>query len=151
MKQNLQRTMLATVFALSVPFASFCANAAEMPAMHAAANRDHVVFQVSDPAAGKWNLALNNAKNVQDALGKDNVDVEIVVYGPGIDMLKLDSEVGNRINKAVTEGVQIVACENTMAAKKLTKADMLPSISYVPGGVIELMKRQKEGWAYIRP
>ena len=30
-------------------------------------------------------------------------------------------------------------------------ADMLPDIGYVPAGVVELMKKQKEGWAYIRP
>ncbi len=151
MKHRLHLNILATVLALSAPFSSFSALAAGMPAMHAAAKRDHVVFQVCDPVAGKWNLVLNNAKNVQDGLGKDNVDVEIVVYGPGIDMLKLESEVGTRVDKAISEGVQIVACENTMEAKKLTKADMLTSISYVPGGVLELMKRQKEGWAYIRP
>jgi hypothetical protein len=38
-----------------------------------------------------------------------------------------------------------------MTAMKLTKADMDPAIGYVPGGVIEIMKRQSEGWAYIRP
>jgi intracellular sulfur oxidation DsrE/DsrF family protein len=110
-----------------------------------------VVFQVSDADAKKWNLALNNAKNVQQEFGKGNVDVEIVVYGPGIGMLKLESEVGTRVDQAVGDGVKVVACENTMKGQKLTKADMLPSAAYVPGGVIELMKLQKEGWAYIRP
>lgn len=152
MKHRLQLNILATVLALSSPFSSLSAHAADLPAiMHAAAQRDHVVFQVSDAAPEKWNLALNNAKNVQEGLGKDNVDIEIVVYGPGIDMLKLTSEVGKRVDKAIAEGVKIVACENTMKTKKLTKADILPTVTYVPGGVLELMKRQKEGWAYIRP
>lgn len=113
--------------------------------------RGKVVFQVSDNDPGKWNLALNNAKNVQDASGgADKVDVEIVVYGPGIGMLKSDSTAASRVNTAVKTGVQIVACENTMEAMKLTRADMNASIGYVPGGVIEIMKRQKEGWAYVR-
>lgn len=114
-------------------------------------NKAKVVFQVSDPDPKKWNLALNNLKNVQSALGKDKVDAELVVYGPGIGMLKLESTAGNRVNAAIKDGVKIVACENTMHNMKLTRADMLPSISYVPGGVIELMKLQKEGYAYIRP
>lgn len=145
MKHSLQLSILAAVLAL--PAASFCAT----PAMQTAAAHEHVVFQVSDATPGKWNLALNNAKNVQDALGKDNVDVEIVAYGPGIDMLKLESEVGDRVDKAIAEGVNIVACQTTMKSQKLTKDDMLSSAGYVPGGVVELMKRQKEGWAYIRP
>jgi intracellular sulfur oxidation DsrE/DsrF family protein len=113
--------------------------------------KSKVVFQVSDGSPKAWNLALNNVKNVQANLGKENVDVEVVVYGPGIGMLKLDSEVGNRVDDAVKTGVKVVACENTMQGMKLTKDDMLPTIGYVPGGVIELMQKQKEGYSYIRP
>lgn len=117
-----------------------------------AADKAHkVVFQVSDADPGKWNLALNNAANVQSDLGKNNVAVEIVAYGPGIGMLKMDSTVGARIAAALAAGVAVVACENTMKAQKLARDDMLPQISYVPAGVTELMKRQKEGYAYIRP
>jgi intracellular sulfur oxidation DsrE/DsrF family protein len=110
-----------------------------------------VVFQVSDNDPAKWNLALNNAKNVQQEYGADKVDIEIVAYGPGIGMLKAESTTANRVSEATQAGVKIVACENTMTAQKLTKADMNPAIGYVPAGVVELMKRQGEGWAYIRP
>ena len=120
-------------------------------AQPAAAQRARVVIQVSDSDQGKWNLALNNAKNIQTDLGAANVDVEIVTYGPGIDMLKLDSPVGGRIGEASTAGVKVIACENTMRGQKLTRADMLNGISYVPAGVVELMSRQQQGWAYIRP
>ena len=120
-------------------------------AQPAAALRAKVVIQVSDSDQGKWNLALNNAKNIQTDLGAANVDIEIVTYGPGIDMLKLDSPVGGRIGEATTAGVKVIACENTMRGQKLTRADMLNGISYVPAGVVELMSRQQQGWAYIRP
>jgi uncharacterized protein len=116
-----------------------------------ASQKQKLVVQVSDNDPKKWNLALNNMKNVQDALGKDKVDIELVAYGPGIDMLKMESTAGNRVNDAVAGGIKVVACENTMDAQKLTKADMLKGISYVPAGVIELMQKQKEGYAYIRP
>ena len=36
-------------------------------------------------------------------------------------------------------------------AQKLTRADMLANISYVPAGVVERMRKQQQGWAYIRP
>lgn len=115
------------------------------------APREKVVFQVSDSDPGKWALALNNARNVQDSFGADKVDVEIVVYGPGIGMLKANAPISDRVGAAVKSGVQIVACENTMTAQNITRADMNPAIAYVPAGVVELMKRQREGWAYIRP
>jgi len=113
--------------------------------------RGKVVMQVSDADPAKWNLALNNAKNVQADLGAANVDIEIVAYGPGIGMLKAESVVGNRVGEAMAAGVKVVACENTLQAQKLTHADMLPKIDYVPAGVVELMQKQQQGWAYIRP
>ena len=45
----------------------------------------------------------------------------------------------------------MVACQNTMDAQKVTSADLLPDIGFVRAGVVEIMKRQREGWAYIRP
>jgi intracellular sulfur oxidation DsrE/DsrF family protein len=142
---------VAVFLSLAVPVPAYAADAIQPKAAAKISAKEKVVFQVSDGDPKKWTLALNNIKNVQDALGKDKVDVELVVYGPGIDMLKAESTAGNRVNDAVAAGVKVVACEVTMKAQKLTKDDMLKSIGYVSGGVIELMKKQKQGYAYIRP
>ncbi|MGA1294717.1 MAG: DsrE family protein [Burkholderiaceae bacterium] len=117
----------------------------------AAQQKAKIVLQVSDNDPAKWNLALNNARNAQDDLGKDNIDIEIVVYGPGIHMLRIEATTATRVTQAIKSGISIVACENTMTAQKINKADMHDAISYVPAGVIQLMKRQQQGWAYIRP
>lgn len=109
-----------------------------------------LVIQVSDNDPGKWGLALNNAQNLINELGPQTVALEIVVYGPGIGMLKSDSPVTLRIAAALKGGMQIVACENTLKAQKLTHADMLPDIGYVPAGVVELMQKQQQGYAYLR-
>ena len=113
--------------------------------------QEKVVFQVSDADPAKWNLTLNNIANVQKDVGADKVQIEVVAYGPGIAMLKLESPVANRVAEAVGKGIQVVACENTLTAQKLVRADMLANISYVPAGVVELMRKQQQGWAYIRP
>src|SRR6476620_4614546 len=120
-------------------------------AAQGAAAPNRIVIQVSDNDPGKWNLALNNARNLQTDLGAANVAIEIVAYGPGIGMLKADSVVGNRIGEALGNGVKVAACENTMRGQKLQKADMLDGISYVGAGVVEIMQRQQQGWAYLRP
>lgn len=109
------------------------------------------MIQVSDNDPVKWNLALNNAKNLQDDVGAANVDIEIVAYGPGIGMLKLESPTGSRVADAIKANIQVLACENTMRGQKLTRDDMLPALSYVPAGVTEIMTKQSEGWAYLRP
>jgi intracellular sulfur oxidation DsrE/DsrF family protein len=117
-----------------------------------ASPRQRVVFQVSDAEPVKWSLALNNIRNIQDDLGgSDAVDIELVAYGPGIGILKSDSPMAQRVAEVLKAGVKVVACENTMRSQKLVHADMLPDIGYVPAGVVELMRKQQQGYAYIRP
>ena len=143
MLKNFRHLMLGFVMAFAVLTHSAVSMAAQQKAK--------IVLQVSDNDPAKWNLALNNARNAQDDLGKDNIDIEIVVYGPGIHMLRMEATTATRVTQAIQSGISIVACENTMTAQKINKADMHDAISYVPAGVIQLMKRQQQGWAYIRP
>jgi intracellular sulfur oxidation DsrE/DsrF family protein len=142
---NLSRGLAALAALILVSGLAASATAQPVP------QRNRVVIQVSDGDAAKWNLALNNARNLQTDLGAGNVEIEVVAYGPGIGMLKLDSPVGNRIGEAKDAGVRIMACENTMKAQKLARADMLNGIGYVGAGVVEIMQRQQEGWTYLRP
>jgi intracellular sulfur oxidation DsrE/DsrF family protein len=81
--------------------------------------KNKAVFQVGDGDPKKWNLALNNASNDQNDLGRDAVELEIVVYGPGIGMLKGDPAVGKRVAEALKNGVKVVACENIMKGQHL--------------------------------
>ena len=124
---------------------------ASAQANRSAARAHKVVFQVSDAEPARWNLTLNNIRNVQQDLGSDQVAIELVAYGPGIGMLKLDSVSGSRIAEAMASGIAVVACENTMRNQRITREDMLPNIGYVAAGVVELMSKQKDGYAYIRP
>ena len=148
-----QSRTLARLLAFTATLALMAALA--LPWTHSAhaqtAARSKVVFQVSDADPAKWNLTLNNVKNVQTDLGAANVDIEIVAYGPGLGMLKVDSVAGNRVVEALGAGVSVVACEITMKNQKVSRDDMLPKIGYVDAGVVQLMKRQQQGWAYVRP
>ena len=125
--------------------------AAQTAPAAATATKAKLVLQVSDGEPAKWALALNNAKNVQAEIGAGKVDIEIVAYGPGIGMLKADALISNRVTETVQSGIRVVACENTMTVQKLTKADMHSAASYAPSGVVQIMTRQSEGWAYVRP
>lgn len=131
-------SLLVLVGLLSLPFGAATA-----------ADKSGVIIQVSDNDPGKWNLALNVAKNVQAAM--KGTPVEVAVFGPGINMLKFDSAIGNRLEQAKKDGVQIVACRNTMKAQNLAEKDMHPSIGYVDAGAVEIVQKQKQGWGYVRP
>ena len=139
----MRRTFLIALLA-AVPFLAGAQEAPKLPPTR-------VIVQVSEADPARWTLVLNNVKNLQDDLGADKVTIEIVAYGPGIGMLKFDAPTNSRITDAAKAGVLIQACENTMRNQKLVRADMHPNVSYVPAGVTQIVKRQQEGWAYLRP
>jgi uncharacterized protein len=143
-----RRSMISNTLALATAtvVCASGANAAAAPG----GTRYKVVFQVSDADPAKWNLTLNNARNAQAELGADNVLVEIVAFGPGIGIFKAESEIATRIAEAANTGVALLACQNTMRGQKLTPEQMTKQVGYVPSGVAHLIKRQSEGYAYIR-
>lgn len=110
-----------------------------------------VVVQVSDDNLATWNQALNVVKNIQVEYGKDKVDVELVVFGNGAGLLKFDSQLANRIDDTIASGAKVVMCQNSMKARKLTEADMHAGIGFVKAGVVEIIEKQKQGWAVLRP
>lgn len=122
-----------------------------VPPAHAAEKGiEKIVIQVSDADPKTWNQALNVVKNLQQVYGK-GTKIEIVAFGNGIGMVKMDSEVGSRIEDTLQSGAEVYACQNTMRGRKLSKEDMLGKIGYVPAGVVEIIEKQRQGWATLRP
>ena len=106
---------------------------------------------MTDTDTAKWNQILNNANNVQQALGKENVMIEAVANGAGLNMLKLDSEVANRMTESVKNGVILAACGTTMKAMKVSEKDLHAGVKVVPAGIVEIMQKQEAGWSYLKP
>lgn len=138
---------LATIAALAILALPAAVPAAE-PVPRGSA-RHHVVFQVNEDDARKWNTVLVNINNVQEELG--SVEVAVVVIGPALGMLKADALTANRVQDAMSAGVRFVACGNSMTAQHLNKDDMIDGIDYAKAGYVELMRLQQAGWAYLRP
>ncbi len=133
-----------------------------LPAPPAAAAQDkvhRVVIHVDDNDPKRMNMALNNASNI-DAYYKEKgeeVEIEIVTYGPGLHMLRADtSPVKKRIKSfgEAFDNISFWACGNTkrlMTKKEGGEIPMLPQAKMVPSGVVHLMERQEQGWSYVRP
>ena len=143
---------LATVALVSMAFASsaFAEGKPHRIAIHVDQN---------DPLV--MNQALNNATNVIEHYRARNEDVEvdIVTYGPGLHMLRADtSPVQDRIKRLkdmVFPGkIQFSACNVTKQGMEKTEGhaiSILPDASIVPSGVVRLMELQEQGWSYVRP
>ena len=145
------RLALATL--LLAPLASVSLAADQKP--------HRVAIQVDQNDPQVMNLALNNATNVIEHYRARNeeVDVDIVTYGPGLHMLRDDtSPVKDRLKRlkelAFPGKVQFSACNNTKQGMEKTEGKSVPIVSdatIVPSGVVRLMELQEQGWSYVRP
>jgi uncharacterized protein len=120
----------------------------------ASADPQKVVIQVSSDDPVTQRLALNNAVNVQNALGMDNVTVEVVAYGPGLSLLTDKSTQAERVSSLAMQDIIFSACANTMnAVEKKTgkKPQLIDGVTVVPAGVLRIMELQQQGYSYIRP
>jgi len=125
--------------------------AAAAMALTPVALAEKVVLQVSDGSPTTWNQALNVVGNLREVYGP-GTEIELVAFGQGINMLKLDAPVASRLLDAQkSQGAKIYACENSMARQKLARDDMAPGLIYVRAGIEHLITRQREGWVNVRP
>jgi uncharacterized protein len=162
MSGYLHLTAFAVIAALSVSPICIASAALADDAKTQAAEKPHrLLIQVDQNDPAVMNLALNNATNAIEyyrAKGED-IDVDIVTYGPGLHMLRGDtSPVKDRIKSlkeyAFPSKVQFSACNNTkegMEKKEGRPIEVLTDAVLVPSGVVRLMEQQEKGWSYIRP
>ena len=125
------------------------------------AKTHRIAIQVDQNDPQVMNMALNNAGNVIDyyRARNEDVDLEIVAYGPGLHMLRADtSPVKDRIKRLkdmVFPGkIQFSACNNTKQGMEKAEGHtiaLVPEATAVPSGVVRLMELQEQGWSYVRP
>lgn len=113
-----------------------------------------VVIQVSSNNPQVQTLALNNASNLQQLLGMDNVKIEVVAYGPGLSILTSKSTMPQRVQSLEAQGVRFSACHVTMLGIQRRTGHLpklIKGVKVVPGGVVRILELQQQGWSYIRP
>lgn len=134
--------------------AAICVTMALMFSSVVSAEQQKVVIQVSSDDPATQRLAINNAVNIQNGLGMDNVVVEVVAYGPGLSLLTSKSTQADRVSSLAMQDIVFSACGNTMKAvekKTGNKPQLIEGVKVVPAGVLRIMELQQQGYAYIRP
>jgi len=135
---------------------------AAISASSAADDKTHrVAIQIDQNDPQIMNLTLSNVINLIEYYRDKNEDVEvdIVAYGPGLQMLRADtSPVQDRVKQlkdTVFPGkIQFSVCNNTKQAMEKAEGhaiSILADATIVPSGVAHLMELQEQGWSYIRP
>lgn len=94
--------------------------------------------------------ALGNVENILKSV--PTVQVEVVCHGKGINLVVTDqSKHAEKLTALMKQGVQFVACENTMKKKDIAKDSLISGVTTVPSGAVEVLRKQQEGYGYFRP
>lgn len=108
-----------------------------------------VVMQFSDGDSLSQVFVTGQVKNIKTAW--PNAIVEVVCHGPGLDLLIANkSKASQAVVDWSAQGVTFSACNNTMKRRNVKKEDLLPISQVVPSAMIQLVKKQEEGWAYVK-
>lgn len=124
------------------------------PAAEPAFVEHRVTLQISDPGDAKQTLILNVASNILNVYGPDKVAIEVVAFGPGLDLLREGNANADRISSLVAHGVHFDACENTIDTIERNTGKPFPlnkDARRVVAGVPQIMTLSEHGYITIRP
>lgn len=111
---------------------------------------DGVVVHLDEADPGKHEAVLRNIANLLAELGEDT-PVELVAHGPGLAAALNGAPHAGQLRELLGRGVAVTACGNTMRAQNLTLGELVPGVRVVPAGIAQLVRRQRQGWADVRP
>ena len=112
------------------------------------------VLQISDMDPFKQTLVLNVANNILKAYGTDQVDVEIVAFGPGLRLLFEDNANAGRIDGLAQSGVRFFACQNTINNMSNTLGRPVKVNSHASsgkGGIVRIKELVDQGYMLAKP
>jgi intracellular sulfur oxidation DsrE/DsrF family protein len=114
----------------------------------------HLAVQLSDNTAAKQNLALSVAYILLKFYGPDKIAIEVVAFGPGIDLLRADSPRRARVDSLIAQGVQFDICMNTVETieRETGKTvELNPKAIQVIAGVAQILALTEKGYTLVRP
>ncbi|WP_041722558.1 MULTISPECIES: DsrE family protein [Caldicellulosiruptor] len=123
-----------------------------------------VLFHINE--LSRWQIVLGNITNLLNDVGQDNAHIEVVINGEAVSIFKdkcKQVESGNLCsissNLSLLEqmeelskiGVKFVACRNALKGQSIDENSLPDFVTVVPVGITEIVRKQAEGYAYIKP
>jgi intracellular sulfur oxidation DsrE/DsrF family protein len=142
---------MAALMAATVPSVAR-AQQAPLPDKPFAEHR--VVLQLSDNDPRKQGLVISVAYNLLKFYDPDKVAIEVVTFGPGIDLLRPDNTSRKLVESLVAQGVRFDVCLNTVdSIERETgkRPDIIPSATPVQVGVGQILTLTENGFTLVRP
>jgi uncharacterized protein len=144
----------AVIAVLGVAVASSVAGAQQAPLQDKPFAEHRIVLQLSDNDVRKQGLVISVANNLLKFYGPDKVAIEVVAFGPGIDLLRPDNTNRKYVESLVAQGVRVDICLNTVDTierESGKRPDYLPVATPVQVGVAQILLLTENGYTLVRP
>lgn len=113
-----------------------------------------IALQISDSDPVKQGLIVSISYKLLEVYGPDSVDVQVVAFGPGIDLLNADNPRRQQIDSLIAQGVTFNICGYTLETierKTGKRPEMNPKAKLVPAGVPFLLSLAEKNYTIVRP
>jgi intracellular sulfur oxidation DsrE/DsrF family protein len=113
-----------------------------------------IVLQLSDNDARKQGLVISVASNLMKFYDPDKVAVEIVAFGPGIDLLKPDNPNRKLVESLIAQGARVDICLNTVDTIERDtgrRPEFIAAATPVQVGVAQILLLTENGYTLVRP
>lgn len=120
-------------------------------------SKQKVVYHLNSDSQSHHSSALQNIQNHINAIGEQNLDLRVVVHGPGVSLLRyadIDAVLQDKLSSLKKQGIRFYVCQNTLKSEKINYAQDLFEVAtenIVPSGVAEIARLQAQGYSYVKP
>lgn len=112
----------------------------------------HAIYQLDNTDTRVVEKAIRNINNaLNDPRLSGKIEIELVAFGGGTDFYLKGGKYEEPLKELVLKGVILAQCNNTLRERKINRDQLYDFIAVVPSGNGELIIRQGEGWAIIKP
>jgi len=140
--------------ALLIALAAATARAQQAPLQDKPFAEHKIVLQLSDNDPRKQGMVISVANNLMKFYDPDKIAVEIVTFGPGIDLLKPDSPNRKMVESLVAQGARVDICLNTVDTLEREtgkRPEFISAATPVQVGVAQILLLTENGYTLVRP
>src|SRR3954447_16584423 len=140
--------------ALLIVFAAVSARAQQAPLQDKPFAEHKIVLQLSDNDPRKQGMVISVANNLMKFYDPDKIAVEIVAFGPGIDLLKPDNPNRKMVESLVAQGARVDICLNTVDTLEREtgkRPEFIQAATPVQVGVAQILLLTENGYTLVRP
>lgn len=144
----------AAIAALLIAAFAPDARAQQVPLQDKPFAEHKIVLQLSDSDSRKQGLVLSVASNLMKHYDPDKIAVEVVAFGPGVDLLRPENPNRRMVESLVTQGVRFDLCLNTvdtLERESGKRPEFIAAATPVQVGVAQILFLTENGYTLVRP